>query len=30
MGYLNEPVDLSRVVDPSYIDAAAAKLGAYP
>jgi len=30
MGYLNEPVDLSRVVDLSYVDAAVAKLGPYP
>jgi len=30
MGYLNEPVDLSRIVDLSYIDAAVAKLGGYP
>jgi NitT/TauT family transport system substrate-binding protein len=30
MGYLDEPVDLSRVVDFSYIDAAVGKLGAYP
>jgi NitT/TauT family transport system substrate-binding protein len=29
MGYLSEPVDLTRVVDPSFVDAALAKLGAY-
>jgi NitT/TauT family transport system substrate-binding protein len=29
MGYLSEPVDLTRAVDPSFVDAAVAKLGAY-
>ena len=29
MGYLSEPVDLNRVVDPSFVEAAVAKLGAY-
>jgi NitT/TauT family transport system substrate-binding protein len=29
MGYLSEPVDLSRLVDSSFVDAAVARLGAY-
>jgi NitT/TauT family transport system substrate-binding protein len=29
MGYLSEPVDLTRLVDSSFVDAAVARLGAY-
>jgi hypothetical protein len=29
MGYLSEPVDLTRVVDASFMEAAVARLGAY-
>ncbi len=29
MGYLSEPVDITRVVDSSFVEAAVARLGAY-